>query len=105
MKTLVLSVLTITLWRQHVLANIPLYSTDVPADKRGETIQLLQKNLLRILGMRERPRRPKADAYIPQHMLDLYERQTNDPDHVSMFVNKESSLHANTVRSFPHLGR
>ena len=88
-----------------VQANLPLYSTEVPEDKRGETIELLERALLNQLGLKEKPKKPTREVRIPQHMLDLYNQQINDPDYISMNFNKETALHANTVRSFKSIGK
>lgn len=100
-----LTVLTLTIWTHQISANLPLYSEDIPEDKRGETIGLLEKTLLNILGMKEKPKRSKRDVRVPQYMIDLYKQQVSDPDYMSMYFNTENSLHANTARSYSLLGK
>lgn len=102
--TLLLTVSLCTYWT--CLADIPLYSTDIPENQRSSAINKLQLTLLNILGMKEVPKRPsKDDVIIPQYMLDLYQQQLDDPDYMSMTFNKDNAYHANTARSFGHIGR
>lgn len=102
--TLLTLLTAVSLWRSHVQANIPLYSTSVPEGKRGETIELLERALLNQLGLNEKPKKPMREVRIPQHMIDLYNQQTSDPEYMNMYFNKETALHANTARSFRAIG-
>lgn len=91
-----------TYWTRS--AEIPLYTSDIPEQERGATIKKLEMALLNILGMKEVPPKAKKDLIIPQYMIDLYRQQLEDSDYMSMTFNKDNAYHANTARSFPHIG-
>lgn len=59
----------------------------------ASTIRAVEANLLRILGLKSRPR-PVGRGDIPPYMLELYQGHSSG----------QSSLPANTVRSFHHYG-
>ena len=75
-------------------------------NRRREIIQAFEKTFLNLFGLKERPR-PKEDIFIPQYLLDLYEKHSEDPDSLGDSVNVKSrgAGSANTVRSFLHQGK
>lgn len=100
-----LTILTFTLCTYRSRADLPLYTSDIPDSERGETIKKLEKSLLGILGMKDKPTKPKHGTKIFQYMVDLYDQQVNDPDYMSLHFNKDNSYHANAARSFGHIGK
>lgn len=66
-------------------------------------IQKAEKDLLSILGLKQRPIADKKKAQIPQAMINLYQKKIN---HDSLFLPLPGSLtrSANTVRSYTHQG-
>ncbi len=72
----------------------------------GDNIEVLEASLLKVFGMRRRPR-PTGKAHVPQYLLDLYRQHSSDTnDDVSLNFNvRGTPTHsANTVRSFYHKG-
>lgn len=74
-------------------------------NRRREIIQAFEKTFLHLFGLKERPK-PKKDIFIPQYLLDLYEKHSEDPDSLGESVNvrRRGAGSANTVRSFLHKG-
>uniref|UniRef100_A0A8W8I6T6 TGF-beta family profile domain-containing protein n=1 Tax=Magallana gigas TaxID=29159 RepID=A0A8W8I6T6_MAGGI len=72
-------------------------------NRRREIIQAFEKTFLHLFGLKERPK-PKKDIFIPQYLLDLYEKHSEDPDSLGESVNvrRRGAGSANTVRSFLH---
>ncbi|KAF6020560.1 BMP2 [Bugula neritina] len=54
--------------------------------------------------MKEKPAVRNTDYTIPQYMIDLYHQQMDDPEYMSTHFNKDDAYHANTARSFAHIG-
>ncbi|XP_067943541.1 bone morphogenetic protein 2-like [Watersipora subatra] len=105
LKQTFLSLLTISLCTYSASSSeIPLYTSDIPEQERGSAIKKLELTLLNKLGMQEVPRKPKKDAKIPQYMLDLYQQQLDDPEYMTTNFHKDNAYHANTARSFAHIG-
>jgi bone morphogenetic protein 2/4 len=75
-------------------------------NRRREIIQAFEKTFLHLFGLKERPK-PKKDTFIPQYLLDLYEKHSEDPDSLgdSVNVKRRGAGSANTVRSFLHKGK
>lgn len=55
--------------------------------------------------MKEIPAKEKKDVKIPQYMIELYRQQLEDPEYMSNHFKKDNAYHANTARSFPHIGK
>nr|AHB37078.1 dpp protein [Crassostrea gigas] len=72
-------------------------------NRRREIIQAFEKTFLHLFGLKERPK-PKKDIFIPQYLLDLYEKHSEDPDSLGESVNvrRRGAGSADTVRSFLH---
>ena len=70
-----------------------------------ENVKVLEASLLKMFGMRNRPR-PKKKIHIPQYILDLYHQHSHDSEDISFnFKVKGTATHsANTIRSFYHKG-
>lgn len=100
-----LTILGVTLWLCRTAADLPLYTSDIPESERGETIKHLEKTLLNILGMKEKPTPSKEDARISQFMLDLYNQQMEDSDYMAYTFSDGEAHHANTARSFSSIGK
>lgn len=74
-------------------------------EQKQRAVDALESSLLRMFGFSKRPR-PSRNVVIPQYMIDLYRQQTGDldTDIPSVFVRRQGTQQANTVRSFFHEG-
>ena len=70
-----------------------------------ESIKILEASLLKMFGMRSRPK-PRKNIHIPQYILDLYKQHNRDSEDISFnFKVRGTATHsANTIRSFYHKG-
>ncbi|XP_024887270.1 protein decapentaplegic-like [Temnothorax curvispinosus] len=70
---------------------------------RDQVIAGMEASLLSLLGLAKRPR-PQGQAYIPHSLRELYDRQNA----IGIADIAKPGIHArsaNTVRSFPHIGK
>lgn len=100
-----LTILTVSVWPYRTKADLPLYSSDIPESERGQAINKLEKSLLNILGMKKRPTPSKRDVRVSPFMLDLYHKQNDDSDYMAYTFHDGDAYHANTARSFSHIGK
>lgn len=70
---------------------------------RDQMIAGMEASLLSLLGFAKRPR-PQGQAYVPNSLRELYDRQNA----IGIADIAKPGIHArsaNTVRSFPHIGK
>ena len=81
------------------------FPPSVDEKQKQDIIKAFESSLLNLIGLRERPK-PNRDLKIPQYVLDLYNKHSDDPDSLSdsLTVKRRGVGSANTVRSFFHKG-
>ena len=81
------------------------FPPSVDEKQKQDIIKAFESSLLNLFGLRERPK-PNRDLKIPQYVLDLYNKHSDDPDSLSdsLTVKRRGVGSANTVRSFFHKG-
>lgn len=75
----------------------------ITISEREQAIAGMEASLLSLLGFAKRPK-PQGPAYIPESLKKLFVKQTT----IGMADIAKPGIHtrsANTVRSFPHVGR
>ena len=100
-----LTILSLSVWPYRTKADLPLYSSDIPESERNHAVKKLEKSLLNILGMKERPRPSAKDVRVSPFMRDLYNRQSDDSDYMAYTFHDGDAYHANTARSYSHIGK
>nr|BAD16731.1 bone morphogenetic protein-2 [Pinctada fucata] len=80
-----------------------IFPPNVDEKQKQDIIKAFEASLLGVFGLKERPK-PNKDLKIPQYLLDLYKKHSDDPDSLSesLSVKRRGVGSANTVRSFFH---
>ncbi|KAJ8953833.1 hypothetical protein NQ318_006683 [Aromia moschata] len=80
-------------WKTSSSSNLP-----------KEVLAEVETNLLSLFGFKNRPKVDKSKVYIPQAMLEMYEKQMGFPlDTASIPKRGFHTRSANTIRSFTHI--
>jgi hypothetical protein len=100
---MVLPVLLVTL-HQPAYCSFNSKSATSNSLKNSEVLANVEASLLSMFGFKRRPRPSKVE--VPEAMLELYRKQTGfELDTTALPLPGRHTRTANTVRSFPHVGK
>lgn len=101
---MVLPVLLATLLQPACSSFSPKSTTSNSLKENPEVLASVEASLLSLFGFKRRPRPGKV--VVPEVMLELYRQQTgNEVDTSALPLPGRHTHTANTVRSFPHIGK